>query len=102
MKKSVLFSALAAIALSPAAFAGNSDALTIDELVSITGMERNEVLLMVGAKSNNPLYRTAEIRISREWKAAVEDNGLLVEQVRDRNGQLTLVVRRAEHADDQA
>ena len=100
MKKSVLFSAIAAIALSTSAFAGSPDQLSVDEIASITGMERNAVLLMVGPKSNNPLYRTAEISISRQWKAAVAEHGLLVEQVRDRNGKLSLVVRRS--ADDKA
>ncbi|MBD8526799.1 hypothetical protein [Pseudomarimonas arenosa] len=103
MKKSVLFSALVAIALSPAAFAGN-DNLTVDELVNITGMKRDAVLLMVGPKSNNILYRTANIRTERQWEAAVEKHGLLVQRVRDVTGQETLVVRRVsdEQADDQA
>jgi hypothetical protein len=96
MKKSAVMSALFAIVAAPA-FAGSSDYLTLDEIVDATGMEKREVLLMVGAKSNNHYYLTSDVRVSREWKQAVKAAGLIVEQQRDASGRVVEVrVRRVD------
>ena len=96
MKKSAVMSALFAIAATPA-FAGSSEYLSVEEIVDATGMEKREVLLMVGAKSNNHYYLTSDDRIAREWKQAVKAAGLVVEQQRDAAGRVVAVlVRRAD------
>lgn len=98
MKKSAVMSALFAIVAAPA-FAGSSSHLTIDEIVDATGMEKREVLLMVGAKSNNQYYLTSDIRVAREWKQAVKAAGLVVEQKRDANGRVVeVLVKRADRS----
>lgn len=96
MKKSAVMSVLFAIAAAPA-FAGSNQYLSIDEIVDATGMEKREVLMMVGAKSNNHYYLTSDDRVSREWKHAVKAAGLVVEQQRDAAGRVVAVlVRRAD------
>lgn len=97
MKKQVLFGALFALASLPA-FA-QRDTLTVDEIVSATGMEKAEVLMMLGAKSNNHYYLTSDIRVAQEWKQAIKQAGLALEQRRDNTGRLvTVVVREAPQA----
>lgn len=94
MNKFACFAALLTLAAAPA-FAGSTQFLSIDEIAATTGMEKREVLLMVGPVSNNTLHQTSYIRISREWKDAVKATGLVLEQRRDANGQIATLVRRA-------
>lgn len=86
MKKSTLLGMLLGLAAVPA-FAG-SQTLSIDEVVQLTGMEKQEVQLMLGAYSNNPLYRTSFARVSREWNEKAQAAGLALEQVRDASGRV--------------
>lgn len=97
MKKISLLAALLAAAVTPA-FASAPEYLSIKEIAQITGMEVREVRMMTGAYSADVLYRTAFIRVSREWEEAVSAHGLVLEQVRDANGQLVEVrVQRPQH-----
>lgn len=95
MKKQILFGALFAMA-SLSAFA-QGDTLTIDEIVDATGMKKAEVLMMLGAKSNNHYYLTSDIRVGQEWQKAVKEAGLVLEQRRDNTGRLVTVVLRPSH-----
>ncbi len=94
MKKHTLFAALIALASMPAM--AQSDALSLDEVVAATGMKKAEVLMMLGAKSNNHYYLSSEHRVSRQWQEAIKEAGLVVEQRRDAEGRLALVVLRAD------
>ncbi|MCK7595438.1 hypothetical protein [Pseudomarimonas salicorniae] len=95
MKKKILFGALFAMASLPAFAQG--DVLTLDEIVDATGMKKAEVLLMLGAKSNNHYYLTSEFRVSQEFKKAIKEAGLVLEQRRDESGRLVTVVLRQNH-----
>lgn len=86
--KSAALLALAAVFVAAPAFATPPQQLTIDEIVEATGMEKREVLLMVGPVSNNYLYLTSYHRVSREWTQAVAEAGLLVEVRRDAAGRI--------------
>lgn len=93
MKKSIIIGALCAIASLPAL--AQRDTLTVDEIVDATGMQKQEVLMMLGARSNNHYYLTSDIRVSQEWKRAIREAGLVLEQRRDASGRLATVVLRA-------
>jgi hypothetical protein len=86
MKKSTMLGVVLSLAVLPA-FAG-SRTLSIDEVVELTGMEKQEVQLMLGAYSNNHLYRTSFDRVSREWSEKSQAAGLVLQQVRDASGQV--------------
>lgn len=95
MKKKFLFGALFALASLPA-FA-QSEALSVDEVVAATGMKKAEVLLMLGAKSNNHYYLTSEFRVTRQWADAIRQAGLAVEERRDAEGRIARVVVRSDN-----
>lgn len=88
MKKTTLFAAL--LCLSAPTFAG-SEYLTIDEAAELTGMEKREVQLMLGAYSNNPLYRTSFLRVSQEWNEKARAAGIVLQAVRDDAGRVVEV-----------
>lgn len=97
MKKSTMLGVVLGLAAFPA-FAG-TQTLTIDEVVQLTGMEKQEVQLMLGAYSNNHLYRTSFNRVSREWSEKAQAAGLALQQVRDASGRVVAArVVRSERA----
>ena len=88
MRKTILFAAL--LCAAAPTFAG-SQYLTIDEAAQLTGMEKREVQLMLGAYSNNPLYRTSFLRVSQEWNDKARAAGIALQSVRDDSGRVVAV-----------
>ena len=95
MKANLFVAAVLAAAFASSAQSAEVQYLSVNDVADITGMEVQEVRLMLGAHSTNPLYRTSFIRVSREWNEAVAANSLMLSKAVDSRGNAIVRVSRA-------
>jgi len=86
MKANLFVAAVLAAAFASSVQAAEVQYLSVNDVADITGMDVQEVRLMLGAYSTNPHYRTGFIRISREWNEAVAANSLMLSKGIDARG----------------